>query len=382
MTAQRRPSTAVTRTTVAAALLFVLAGCTAGPAQPNPGQPNPTPTASNRGDAAAAHPVGTPTVVARGLEAPWSLLRLDSGSTLVSERDAGRIVEVNGSGSIREVGEVDGVVHQGEGGLLGLAMLKDGDTDWLYAYETTATDNRIVRMPLRGSPGSYSLGDQHVVLKGLAKAGNHDGGRIAFGPDGKLYATVGDASVPARAQDRRSLNGKILRMEPDGSVPADNPFDGSLVYSMGHRNPQGLAWDADGQLWAAEFGQDTWDEINRIRPGANYGWPTVEGIAKRDGFVDPVYQWATSDASPSGLAYVDGALFMAALRGERLWVIQPGTHARADAFFDGDFGRIRDAVPGPDGSLWILTNNTDGRGSPRDGDDTILQVELESGAEG
>jgi glucose/arabinose dehydrogenase len=164
-------------------------------------------------------------------------------------------------------------------------------------------------------------------------------------------------------------------MTPTGGVPADNPTAGSLVYSMGHRNPQGLAWDATGQLFAAEFGQNRWDELNRIEPGGNYGWPTVEGKAGNPRFIDPVLQWPTDEASPSGLGYIGGTLFLAALKGERLWVIPPGA-TTSQPFFVGTYGRLRDAVPGPNGTLWLLTNNTDGRGFPHSGDDKLLQVKL------
>ena len=167
----------------------------------------------------------------------------------------------------------------GEGGLLGLAYLDDGAHRWLYAYETTDDDNRIIRIDVDDEAGARRASPRSCS-SGLEKAGNHNGGRIAFGPDGMLYATVGDATNPDSAQDPASLNGKILRMTPTGDVPDDNPIAGSLVYSLGHRNPQGIAWDADGQLWAAEFGQDTWDEFNRIEPGGNYGWPVVEGIGQ------------------------------------------------------------------------------------------------------
>ncbi|MEO7124059.1 MAG: PQQ-dependent sugar dehydrogenase [Lacisediminihabitans sp.] len=354
---------------------LVLAGCTAEPS-PTPGTPSATKSSAPSSAGGAVHPVGTPIVVAEGLKAPWSMVRLASGSTLISERDSGAVIELEKSGTLRKAGTVRGVVHRGEGGLLGIEILAQGDATWLYAYLTTASDNRIVRMPLSGGPGNYSLGDQQSILTGLAKADFHNGGRIKFGPDGMLYATVGDATSTANAQNPQSLNGKILRMTSTGAVPEDNPTARSLVYSLGHRNPQGLAWDAKGQLWAAEFGQNTWDELNRIEPGGNYGWPTVEGIGKKPGFIDPVYQWKTSEASPSGLAWVNDTFFMAALRGERLWAVYKGAQFDAVAYFTGNYGRIRDVVAGPNGTLWMLTNNTDGRGSPKDGDDQILQVKL------
>lgn len=353
------------------AVTVVLAGCTASP-QTSPGSsaPSPSPTVEQ------VQPAGSPTDVTTGLAAPWSILRISDTETLVSQRDDGRILSVASDRSPVEVGTVPGVVHQGEGGLLGLAY-RDG---WVYAYLTAADDNRVVRMPYDDG----SLGEPEVVLAGLAKAGNHNGGRIAFGPDGMLYATVGDAGIPDLAQDPASLNGKILRMTPEGEVPSDNPTRGSYVYSMGHRNPQGLAWDADGQLWSAEFGQNTWDEFNRIEPGANYGWPVVEGQVDDARFTPPVLQWPTSEASPSGLAYVGGTFFLAALRGERVWAIYVDDTGAASAvpWFVGEFGRIRDVAAGPDGSLWFLTNNTDGRGDPRDGDDRLLQVRLTPLVEG
>jgi glucose/arabinose dehydrogenase len=367
----------------------VLAGC--GP-QPHtePGTQAPSPTAEPDG----VQPSGVPTDVVTGLAAPWSMVRVptsgddDDGVTLVSQRDDGAVFILvpdansgTGAQTAQNIGTIPDVVHAGEGGLLGLAYLDDGDTEWLYAYETTASDNRIIRIPFGDEAGLTS--PPEVVLSGIAKAGNHNGGRIAFGPDGMLYATVGDAGNPDSSQDPASLNGKILRMTPTGDIPSDNPGD-SLVYSLGHRNPQGIAWDDDGQLWAAEFGQNTWDEFNRIEPGGNYGWPAVEGQAGAEGFIDPVLQWSTDTASPSGLTYVGGTFFMAALGGERLWAIYVDDAGGASAveWFTNEYGRIRDVTPGPDGSLWMLTNNTDGRGGPRDGDDRILQVELTELVEG
>ncbi len=365
-----------TQTAAVAVALVLLAGCTARP------EPVPLPTITSTPTPPppmAMAPVGDPTVVVTGLAAPWSMVRLASGSTLISERDSGMIKELEADGALHDVATVPGVVHGGEGGLLGIEFV-DADGAWLYAYFTSDADNRIQRFPLRGGPGNYSLGTGEDILTGLQKANNHDGGRIKLGPDGKLYATVGDAANPDNAQDLNSLNGKILRMNLDGTVPSDNPFPGSLVWSWGHRNPQGLAWDATGQLWAAEFGQDTWDEFNVITAGANYGWPIVEGSSDDGRFVNPVLQWPTDDASPSGLARIGSTFFMAGLGGERLWAIQDadsqGGPATATAFYAGTYGRIRDVIPGPAGSLWMLTNNTDGRGDPRDGDDRILQVTL------
>jgi glucose/arabinose dehydrogenase len=366
----------------AALVATLLAGCVPQP-HTEPGTAAPTPTEEPNG----VQPAGDPETVTTGLAAPWSILRIplsddDSDTiTLISERDSGDVQQLMRDGSLRLIGTIPGVAHAGEGGLLGLEYLDDGDTQWLYAYLTTADDNRIVRIPFDDELGIGA--EPEIVLSGLAKAGNHDGGRIAFGPDGMLYATVGDAGSPDRAQDPASLNGKILRMTPTGEVPDDNPGD-SLVYSMGHRNPQGLAWDGDGQLWAAEFGQDTWDEFNRIEPGGNYGWPVVEGLAGDTRFIDPVLQWGTDDASPSGLTWIDGTFFMAALGGERLWAIYVDDAGTASAveWYTGVYGRIRDVTEGPDGSLWMLTNNTDGRGDARDGDDRILQVRLTELVEG
>jgi len=371
------------------AAVVVLAGCSGPAEEPTPVPPVPSETGDP--EAGPVQPVGETTVIATGLTAPWSMVRLASGSTLISERDSARVMELTATGEVRDAGVVGGVVPGGEGGLLGLAVLApDGNesadpaaTTWLYAYFTAFDDNRIVRMPLEGDPGAYRLGPPEDVLIGIPKSATHNGGRLAFGPDGMLYATAGDAGEPDRAQDVASLGGKILRMLPDGAVPPDNPFADSLVFSLGHRNSQGLAWDRDGLLWAAEFGQNQWDELNVILAGQNYGWPEVEGIASVDDFVDPVQQWATSEASPSGLAFVRDTFFLAALRGERLWAIYPGEETiDSVAYFQGEFGRLRDVAAGPEGTLWMLTNNTDGRGEPTEGDDKIIEVRLAPPVEG
>jgi glucose/arabinose dehydrogenase len=292
----------------------------------------------------------------------------------VSERDAGVIVEIVGGQAV-PLTTVPGVAASGEGGLLGLATWESASGAWLYAMFTAADDNRVVRMPLSGSPGAHSLGAPEDVLTGLPKASNHNGGRIAFGPDGMLFVTAGDASDGSSAQELMPLGGKILRVTPEGAVPADNPFEGSPVWTLGHRNPQGIAWAEDGTMWAAEFGQDTWDELNVITPGSNYGWPIVEGIAGDANLADPVQQWPTDDASPSGIAVVGDTVFMAGLGGERLWTVGfDGT--AADWYGGGQLGRIRDVVRGPGTTLYLLTNNTDGRGTPREGDDVLYRVNL------
>nr|WP_019203892.1 PQQ-dependent sugar dehydrogenase [Tsukamurella sp. 1534] len=310
-------------------------------------------------------------VVASGLDAPWSIA-FHGGAPLVSERDAGRIVEIGPGGRAREVAVVDGVAPRGEGGLLGLAA-RDG---FLYAYYTAANENRVDRFPITGVPGSLGLGPAERILDGLPAANYHNGGRIAFGPDGMLYIASGDAGNRGDAQDLGSSAGKILRLTAAGDVPTDNPFPGSPVYSLGHRNVQGLAWDAAGRLFASEFGQNTWDELNIVRAGANYGWPEVEGIARRDGFVDPVQQWGTDVASPSGIAIRAGVVHIANLRGERLRDVPVADPGGAVERMVGEHGRLRDAVVAPGGDLWVLTNNTDGRGDPADGDDRILRVAL------
>lgn len=389
---------------VAAASALALSGCTGGDdvVSPPVSEVATTPPATTDASAAptASHtpfvddwidglgsvtldPAATPADVTTGLEAPWSVVRLDGGAVLVSERDSGRVLEVLADGSTREVLTIPGVAHGGEGGLLGLAATSaatsretpGGGEAWLFAMFTADDGNRIVRVDLTvAAPGSVAAGNLTVLLSGIPKASNHNGGRLAIGPDGLLYATAGDAAQPDLAQDPQSLAGKILRLGLDGTIPADNPF-GNPVYSMGHRNPQGLAWDRDGRLWASEFGQNTWDELNRIEPGVNYGWPIVEGVGTDPAYRNPVLQWSTSEASPSGLTRIGDTLFLASLRGERVWRIDiGGGEAIAEPLLVGEHGRIRDVLPGPDQTLWIVTNNTDGRGSPSAGDDRILQV--------
>ncbi|PFG42115.1 glucose/arabinose dehydrogenase [Isoptericola jiangsuensis] len=364
----------------AALVAALLAACTPGapdaasPAASSADASTPAGTATDPEDTgtAGAALAGEPEAFASDLEAPWSLVFRD-GVPLVSERDSARILELADDGTAREVGVVAGVTPTGEAGLLGLAVDDDGR---LYVSSTAAEGNRVQRYDVTGEPGALALGDPVTLLDGLPAAANHDGGRLAVGPDGMLYVTLGDAGNPADAQDPEVLAGKILRLTLDGEVPDDNPFPGSPVYSLGHRNPQGIAWADDGTMFATEFGQNTWDELNVIEAGANYGWPEVEGAAGRDGFTDPVQQWAPSEASPSGMAQAGGTLFVANLRGEVLRTVPVADPSTSQEHWAGEHGRLRDAVVGPDGRLWVLTNETDGRGSPAPGDDHALVVDL------
>jgi glucose/arabinose dehydrogenase len=252
-------------------------------------------------------------------------------------------------------------------------------TATIYAYYTTENDNRVVRFRIGEEP--------EPILTGIPVNSYHDGGRIEFGPDGMLYVSTGDAGDAKNSQDRNSLGGKILRIEPDGSIPSGNPFPDNPVYSYGHRNVEGLAWDEKGRLYASEFGENTWDEVNRIEPGSNYGWPEIEGKGgEEQGYVDPITVWPTSEASPSGAEIMvegaipqwEGDLFVSALRGERLWHLElneRGDVVDREKLLYGEVGRVRDVAQAPDGSLWVSTSNRDSYGSPlSDQDDRILRL--------
>jgi len=311
-----------------------------------------------------------PQTVATGLVAPWGMAFLPDGSLLVTERDSARLLLIRTGQAPQVLGTIPGVVPGGEGGLLGIAVSPTFASDqWVYVYFTAANDNRITRFRLN------AIGTQQVIQSGLAKAQIHNGGRIAFGPDGMLYAGVGDAGNTANAQNQGSRNGKILRMTPTGGVPAGNPFN-TVVYSLGHRNVQGLAWDSQGRMYAAEFGQNTFDEVNQIVAGGNYGWPTCEGVCSNPAFRNPIVTWTTAEASPSGAAIANGHFFAAALRGQRLWVVPLTASGGAGTPVDelnNQFGRLRAVNVGPDGWLWIATSNRDGRGTPTAQDDRIVR---------
>jgi glucose/arabinose dehydrogenase len=362
---------------VVVAALALATGCSeatpgsSGPASAPPSASTPSSAGAATGQTAVKLTVAS--TLATGLQVPWGLAFLPDKSALVAERDSGKIKRIAG-GQVSEVGTVDDVKPSSEGGLLGLAVDPGyPGKPYIYAYYSGGDDNRIARITYQDG----KLSGQQVILDGIPKAAIHNGGRLRFGPDGFLYAGTGDGSDRPNSQDDNSLGGKILRITTDGKAAPGNP-DGRVWITKGHRNVQGLAFDGN-QLYAAEFGQNTWDELNVITPGSNYGWPAAEGISQLDGMTDPIAQWHTADASPSGIAFAQGHIFMASLRGQRLWAIPVADGKRIgepQAFFTNKYGRLRTVEAAPDGSLWVTTSNTDGRGQPHDGDDRILRVTI------
>ncbi|MEP6666004.1 MAG: PQQ-dependent sugar dehydrogenase [Nocardioidaceae bacterium] len=314
--------------------------------------------------------------IAHGLEVPWGLAFLPDGSALVSQRNQGTISSID-HGVVTEVGQIPETAPTSEGGLLGLAVSPEFATDQkVFAYVTTNEDNRVLSMAYDG----HTISKVTPILTGIPFGSIHDGGRLAFGPDGYLYVSTGETGNGDLAADRGSLGGKILRITAEGKPAPGNPDSRSPVWTFGHRNIQGLAFDDHDRLWASEFGSDVWDEVNRVERGNNYGWPAAEGDANLKGLTDPLVQWRPEDASPSGLAFANGALWTAGLRGERLWEIpveSNGTLGQPLAHFVGKYGRLRTVVAAPDGSLWLTTSNRDGRGFPAAGDDRIFRVSID-----
>lgn len=327
--------------------------------------------------------------VAQGLTAPWSLAFTKDGRIFISERP-GRIRVVQDDQLKAAPVFTLPVSATGEGGLLGIALHPDfASNGYLYAYYTYAESgnslfNRVVRINIKGNNGA----EQTTILDDIPGASIHNGGRIAFGPDGKLYIATGDSAQPSLAQDINSLAGKILRLNPDGSRPNDNPLPGSLVYSYGHRNPQGLAWHPDtGQLFATEHGPQAADEVNLILPGKNYGWPVIVRSGNNSAYTDPLANSGQDTWAPSGTTFYKGnrlnqawqnSVIVAGLRGNVL--LRFGLDetkqkiAATEVFLEKEFGRLRDVALGPDGALYVLTSNTDGRGKPNENDDKLLRL--------
>jgi glucose/arabinose dehydrogenase len=312
--------------------------------------------------------------VASNLSIPWDFVFLPDGDMLITER----------RGVLRRIGNVEqeipieGVAHIGEGGLLGITLHPEFTINrYVYMYLTYQGQGRIQNRVLRYVyTEEGNLQEQTIILSEIPGGTTHNGGRLAFGPDGYLYVTTGDAGVPRLSQEVDSLAGKILRIDENGAIPAENPF-GNAVYSYGHRNPQGLAWDDFGRLWSTEHGARAQDEVNRIEIGNNYGWPTIQGDETRDGMESPYVQSGSATWAPSGIMIIDSTLYFVGLRGGSVFRLFLEDESRSvRSLYETEFGRLR-AIQEHDGYVYIATNNTDGRGSPRDGDDRIIRVPLE-----
>lgn len=374
------PLTRARTTATAAVVTLLLAGCGSGD-EPSPAAGPDAPRAMTTPPPTAATPSPSPVaqqvdaaaaqVLVTGLQVPWGLAFLPSGEALVGERPTGRLLRIPpGGGSPVEVTRFDDVDPTGEGGLLGLAASPQfADDNLVYAYYTAPQDNRVVRFRL-DAPQT-----REPVITGIPKGRVHNGGRLLFAPDGSLYVGTGDSGDADLAQDDGSLGGKVLHVTPDGEPVTG----GTPVFSKGHRNVQGLSFDDDGRLYAVEFGPDRDDEVNQVSRGDNGGWPEVTGDDDGGGrFLRPIVVWPDpGEASPSGSAQVGDDLYVAALRGRRLYRVPldgEGGAGTPEPLLEGQFGRLRTLATAPDGSLWVLTSNRDGRGRPVAEDDRILRL--------
>jgi glucose/arabinose dehydrogenase len=418
------PRTAVRPVAVRALAVMVVLGllsaCTGRTAQtsnpprtpsgsPRTTSPSPDPTDFDHGPAGGSwrgDGLVSVTTIVRNLDIPWGVTFLPDGSALVTERQTLQILKVGpqrqpgGDLTVAPLATIREASSDNEGGLLGIAASPNFSRDrTVFIYYTTTVDNRIAKLRLGEGP--------KPIVTGVPRAGIHDGGRLAFGPDGYLYASTGDASGTDNPQDLGNLGGKILRMTVDGKPAPGNPFPGSLVWSYGHRNPEGMAWDHDGIMFVAEIGQAVWDELNVIQPGRNYGWPKVEGISNDPAYVDPVVAWRPEVGVSAGVAILGKTAVVTCLRGQRIYLVSlngtiasgftsrrvesgagdpPGIRWRPDAGVAGHplealttkYGRLRTAINAPDGSIWLTTSNRDGRnpGGPSLDDDRILRLTM------
>ncbi|MFJ7738688.1 PQQ-dependent sugar dehydrogenase [Lysinibacillus sp. NPDC097287] len=312
--------------------------------------------------------------IADNLEIPWSIEKL--GDTFYLSERSGNIVKIENGAIDRQGVELKKeLATASEAGLLGFVIAPDfPESKLAYAYYTyedsSGQFNRIVT--LRHEDNLWK--EDSLVLDKIPSGSYHQGGRLKIGPDGKLYATAGDASQPSIAQDPKSLGGKIFRMNLDGSIPSDNPFPDSDVYSYGHRNPQGITWSTDGTLYASEHGNSAYDEINKIKAGKNYGWPFIEGLEEQEGMVTPLFTSGSNATwAPSGMGYYNGKLYVAALRGTAVLEFDLAKGEQREIITG--LGRIRDILV-EDDFLYFISNNTDGRGNPEENDDKLYRVSL------
>ncbi len=329
-------------------------------------------------------------IVATGLDVPWGMDLLPNGDLMVAERN-GRITRIDpGTGSKTQLTQRP-ALDQGEGGLLGLALDPNfNKTGWVFIYETVKDQNHIVRLKMEGE----TLIEEQVILQGIPKARYHNGGILRFGPDGYLYAGTGDGREPQSAQDTAGLGGKILRLTKNGEPAPGNPFN-NAVYSVGHRNVQGLAWNAAGQLYATEHGPSgeihDWcchDEVNRITMGGNFGWPLVIGDEQHEGCILPLAHSGMDTWAPGGCVILRGSawgsyqgwLMLAGLRGQQLRLFDlANPSVEQTVWLNGRFGRLRNLLMARDGSIYFCSSNRDGRGNPLDGDDKIYRMQPSAG---
>ena len=325
--------------------------------------------------------VCTVTQITTDTDIPWGLVTLPDGTILYNRRDAHDIIHLNPrTGAKKNIGTVPNVRStDGEGGLTGLEINpRTYSTDhWLYIMHTSPSDNRIVRIKYDPAADVLQTSTEQILLTGILRNKFHDGGRLRFSPDGNfLFATTGDAQNGANAQNRNSLNGKVLRIRPDGSIPSDNPF-GNAVWTYGHRNPQGLAFDSQGRLWEQEFGNSIMDETNLIVRGGNYGWPACEGTSGNcGGFIAPKHTYGVASGSCSGITIIRNVLYVACERGQRLYreVISGSSLINVTQHFQGTFGRLRTVEPAPDGGMWMSTSNGDKDSTPNNSSTRIFHV--------
>ncbi len=315
-----------------------------------------------------ASAASAPQTIATGKQIPWGIAFLPDGTSLFTERTGG-VWEAKPGQPARRIYTVREAAQGGEGGLLGIAVAPDYARDpRFFVYYTTGSDNRVAFVR-RGSAARPA-----PIVTGIPKGNIHNGGRLMFDRDGLLWIGTGDGGTSSRSQDTASLAGKVLRVTATGGAAPGNRF--GRVFSYGHRNVQGLTQDRTGQVWASELGQNAQDEVNALRVGGNYGWPVVEGRSDDDRFVDPAWTWRPEEASPSGMTVRGDSLYVAALRGQRVWRLRFSgtTISSATPMFQGTYGRVRAVMQNPkDGSVWLMTSNNGLSGTDRRGDDRVLR---------
>ncbi|MBB2942110.1 glucose/arabinose dehydrogenase [Actinoplanes lutulentus] len=369
------------------AVLVLTTGCSFGPPgpdqagePPNLSRPSAAPTSGqDSGDREAAL-----TVLAKDLEVPWGIAFLPDGSAVVTERDTARVLKVGPESDaeglkVSELDRLDEVRASGDGGLLGIAVSPDYDTDkTLYVYYSTDRDNRV---------GKLAGGKLQPILTGIPRSPDQNGGALAFGPDGFLYVGTGDGTPTGTlAQNPKSLGGKILRITTAGKPATGNPVKNSTVWSSGHRNVQGLAWDGDGRLFATDTTQPLTSELNVVAKGGNYGWPKADGDSTDTKLRNPMVFWPSTESACGGVAAVDSLVATTCLVGERLYLLSVTANGTVlgtpQELLSEEYGRLRALVAAPDGSLWLSTSNQEDGGEPGPEDDRLIRLVFSDGGAG